>query len=178
MSNKPYILILTLIALLIGCTEGDIIELELNFEATPEDCFNTNNFVIYKIDADTNSAISLTFTSTSFEVNQVPAQNADGTFPDQTITLNGQSNVLTYRTFDKSINGETYFCSSVPPANILVTEEFNSRNGVVTISYMQDPANEKIFTRTVTLSNITFSGDDMEIRREFYDFGSYQITIP
>ncbi len=157
--------------LLIGCSEGDVITTDVNFVATPEDCFNENDFVIYKIDTEANQAISLNFTSTSFELNRVPAENAS-----EEITLNGTSNVLIYRKFDSQITGEEYFCSSIPPANVLVTQELISANGVATISYT--PINENTFTRTITLSNITFIGPGIEIREEEFEFGSYEITTP
>ncbi len=160
-----------IIVLAIGCSEGDVIDTDVNFIAIPEDCFNGNDFVIYKINTDGNQAISLNFTSSTFEVNRVPAENAS-----ETITLNGTSNVLIYRKFDSQINGDEYFCSSIPPGNVLVTQELISASGTATISYT--PINENTFTRTVTLSNITFKGTDIEIRQEIFDFGSYEITTP
>lgn len=160
------------IFILNSCSEGDIINTEFNFTATPEDCFNGDNFVIYKIDPDANRVISLNFTSTTFEVNQVPD---DG--ESETITLNGTTNVLTYRKFDSPINGDEYFCSSVPPGNISVTEELVSSSGTASISYSTVDGQT---VRNVTLSNITFKGTGVEIRQELFDLGSYvvEVTVP
>ncbi|GAA4272340.1 hypothetical protein U6A24_20840 [Aquimarina gracilis] len=168
--NRPFGLF-AIIILFMSCSEGDIIETDINFTATPEDCFNGNDFVIYKIDTDTNRSISLNFTSSSFEVNQVPAENAS-----ETITLNGTSNVLIYRQFDSAINGEEYFCASIPPSGIIVTEELISENGTATISYT--PISGNTFTRTIVVSNVTFKGPGIEIREEVFEFGSYEITTP
>ncbi len=167
--NRFFLFFISVI-FLSSCSEGDIINTEFNFTATPQDCFNVNNFVIYKIDTDINRAISLNFTSTTFEVDQVLA---DG--ESETIDLNGTTNVLTYRKFDSAINGEEYFCSSVPPGDILVTEELVSSSGTATISYSTVDGQT---IRNVVLSNITFKGTGIEIRQEVFELGSYVIEVP
>jgi len=169
---KKILLFFPCIIFFASCSEGDIIDTSVNFEATPEDCFNEDNFVIYKIDSDGKTAISLNFTSATFETNRVPENNEE----EEIILLNGNSNILTYRMFDQPIAGDTYFCSNIPPANIMVIQELIANSGTATITYTPDPTNQNVFTRTITLTNVTFVGPEIEIREQVYDFGSYQIT--
>ncbi len=170
MKKIIYLFVLTLI--IISCSEGDIIEDDINFTAVLEDCSNANDFVFFKIDSEKNQALSLNFTSTSFELNELPDNNTE------TITLNGTTNTLIYRKFDAQINGEEYFCSSIPPSNVLVTRELISASGAATITYERISGTTNTYTRTITLSDITFKGVDIEIRQELFMFGEEEVTIP
>ncbi|SHI49941.1 hypothetical protein [Aquimarina spongiae] len=166
--------ILTAVIFILGCSEGDVIEDNFDFTASVENCSNGDDFVFFKIDPSINQALSLSFTSTTFELNTVPT---DLTF---SITLNSTSNVLVYRQFDNSIDGNTYFCSSVPPGNIQVTQELISSNGTATITYteLSQTDTDITYTRSIVLENITLIGTEIEVRQERINFGSDEITIP
>ncbi len=159
--------------LLIGCSEGDIINDDFSFTATLENCSNGDDFVFFKIDSTIDQAFSLGFTSTTFELNTVP-ETLTSTF-----ALNGTTSVLVYRKFDTTIDGQAYFCTSVPPGNILVTRELTASNGTVTINYVEisQTATEITYTRSITITNVTLLGEDIEVRQEVIEFGADEITI-
>ncbi|WP_282090279.1 hypothetical protein [Aquimarina algiphila] len=174
--NKVFFLII--FTLLISCSEGDIIENDIsNFTAPLENCSNQSNdtFVFFKTDSEINQSISLSFTSTVFELNTIP-DNEELTL---TITLDGTANVLIYRQFDTAINGSEYFCSSVPPGDITVTQELISSNGNAEIKYtlLSETMTEATYTRSFTLNDITLEGPDIAIRQEVLEFGNDEITI-
>ncbi|MBQ0735484.1 hypothetical protein [Aquimarina celericrescens] len=166
---KKFFFLLIIITVVVSCSEGDVVEDDVNFDGALQDCSNGNNFVIFKINDEGNQAISLNFSSTNFELNSAPADNVS-----QTLELNANNNLI-YRQFDTPINGDEYFCASIPPGNIMVTRELISANGTATISYSTEG---NVTTRTITLSNITFLGTGVEIRQEVFNLGSYDITSP
>ncbi len=174
--NKVFFLIV--IILLIGCSEGDIIENDIgNFTAPIKNCSNqTNNtFVFFKTDSEINQSLSLSFTSTVFELNTIP----DNEELALTIALDGNANALIYRKFDNAINDTEYFCSSVPPSGIIVSQELTSSNGNAEIKYLlqSETTTEATYTRIITLNDITLEGSNIAIRQEVLEFGQDEITI-
>ena len=165
-----------LVLIIYSCTEGDVIENNINFTAQLESCDNPNEntFVFYKIDSGTNQGLSLQFSSTSFELNTIPN---DLLF---SIALNTSNNLLIYRQFDTSVVGSEYFCASVPPSGIGVAQELIANDGDVEIVYeiISDTTTETVYSRTITINNVTLEGNDIAIRQEVLDFGSDEITIP
>ncbi|WP_299254616.1 hypothetical protein [uncultured Aquimarina sp.] len=170
-------------SLLISCSEGDLITLSVDFDEDLQNCANENDntFVFFVIDQDINRSLSVNFTDTSFEIN--PLVLADISLDEPTIiTLNTTNNQLLYREFNTPINGEEYFCSSIPISNINVTLELISTNGTAEISYeaadnQPDPT-QTIYTRTVILRDVTLEGDDIAIRKQILELGSDSIIIP
>lgn len=173
--NKCFFSILISI-LIASCSEGDIIENDItNFDAPLENCanLNENTFVFFKVDNTINSAISINFSSTTFNIN--PKTSDISTTEPTTIALNADTNQLIYREFSSAISGSDYFCSIVPPNNTTVTKELISSNGTLEISYteVEPTANtQKRFTRTLTILNSTLEGDGITIRNEILALGS------
>ncbi len=167
---------LIIFALLItGCSEGDVIENDIDFSASLENCsnLNENTFVFYKIDNTSNQSLSLGFTSTTFELDTVPEDLSI------TIPLNETTNTLFYRQFGSAISGADYFCASVPPSGITVTQELIGSDGSIEITYSIDSTTdtETIYNRAIVLKNVTIIGEDIVIRQEVLEFGTDKITI-
>ncbi len=171
--KKTLFLIITMSLLILSCSEGDVIEDNFSFSGTLENCSTGDDFVFYKVDSEINQALSLNFTNTTFELNTVPEEL---TF---TITLNSSTNNLIYRQFDSAIDGNSYFCSSVPPGNILVTQELISTNGTATITYvvLSETTTDITYTRTITLTNITLEGNGIAVRKELIELGADELTV-
>jgi len=173
---------LFLFVTIISCSEGDIIETSFRFEGELQSCGNenTNTFVFFILDQEINRSLSVNFTSTSFEIEPTVVGDISLTEPT-TITLNTSSNQFLYREFDTEVNGDEYFCNSIPPNNINVSLELISSNGTAEISYavIDDESNpaETIYSRTVTLKNITLEGNGIAIREELLVLGSDSIKI-
>lgn len=181
MIKKIAVLVLALV--FIGCSEGDILEIPLDIFNDDElqNCSNENDntFVFFVIDEDANSSLSVNFTDSNFEIE--PAAVADISVDEPTvITLNTTTNQLLYREFDTTINGDDYFCNSIPVSNINVTQELISSNGTVEISYVlqNTTATETIYERTVTLNDVTLEGNGIAIRRELLVLGTDSVIIP
>lgn len=158
----------------IGCSEGDIITDDVDFTADLENCFNENDFVFYKIDSAENRSMSLSFTSTSFDINPATAPT------DTTVITLSSSNSLIYREFNSEIDGDTYFCSSIPPSDTNIVNELLATDGTAEIIYtlkdVSDPMSE-IYIRTIVLKNITLIGDGVALRREFLTLGTEEIDF-
>lgn len=173
--NRVFYLLM-LILFISSCSEGDIIDTNVNFTASLEKCSNLDEdtFVFYKIDTNVNQTLSLGFTSTTFELDTVPEELST------TITLNETSNTLFYRKFASAINGDDYFCSSVPPSGITVIEELTATDGTAEITYTVESMTDTqiLYNRVITLKNITLVGKDIILRREVLDLGTDQITVP
>ncbi|MBW1296791.1 hypothetical protein [Aquimarina litoralis] len=180
MVKRIYISLITLI--IISCSEGDILEIPLDiFDESLQNCANEsdNTFVFFVIDEDTNTSLSVNFTDTNFEINPMTVE--DITLDEPTvITLNTSTNQLLYREFNTAINGDEYFCNSVPVSDINVTQELISSNGTVEISYVlqNTTATATIYERTLTLKDITLEGNGIAIRRELLVLGTDTVEIP
>ncbi|WP_108803021.1 hypothetical protein [Aquimarina sp. Aq107] len=167
--------------LLIGCSEGDLIEVSVDdLTGDLENCSNENDntFVFFVVDQDINRSLSLNFTDTSFELN--PTTVSEISLDEATvITLNTTNNQFIYREFDTSIDGDEYFCSSIPVSGITVTQELISSNGTAEISYeeLTTSATETTYSRTVTLKDITLEGNGIAIRKQSLVLGLDNITI-
>ena len=172
------------ILLITACSEGDIINITIDFEAELQNCSNENDntFVFFKNDdLEINKALSVNFTDNSFIIN--PETIADISLDEPTIiTLNSTTNQFIYREFDASINDINYFCNSIPISDIMVTEELISTNGTAEISYeiLDNTTNpeETVYSRTVTLRDITLVGGGIEFIQEVLVLGTDNITIP
>ncbi|WP_152537347.1 hypothetical protein [Aquimarina pacifica] len=174
MMNKFYLYALVFF-FFSGCSEGDIIETEVNFEASLENCANLTDqaYVFYKIEDTGNKSLSVSFTSTTFEI----SPNVDDISTDEstTVTLNSTDNLLIFREYESAISGPDYFCNSVPPSGISIIDELISTEGTVNISYeaLEATSNtQERYTRTVTVENATLQGDDIAIRKEYILLGS------
>lgn len=165
-----------------SCSEGDILEIPLEIFSDDElqNCSNENDnaFVFFAIDGNTNRSLSVNFTDSNFEIE--PATVADVSVDEPiVITLNTTNNQLLYREFDTTINGDDYFCNSVPISNVNVTQELISSNGTAEISYVlqNTTATETIYERTITLKDVTLEGNGIGIRRELLVLGTDTVTI-
>lgn len=111
--------ILSIISLtLFSCDDGDIIDVELDFNDTFSSCEETDA-VLYKTKNEPSESLSIIISN--FSINDVFEVGEDNTF---SVTKSG---VLNYRTYSNaSINGNDLFCNLVPPSNILITNDFSS----------------------------------------------------
>ena len=166
--NLALVLISTLIS---SCSEGDLFDGDINFEANLEKCSNNTDFVFYKI--DDNKSLSVNFTSTTFNINAADENQI------VSIALNSTTNLLSYRVFDNPIDGSAYFCSSIPPNGINVIDELTSISGTVEITYSQIAIGdtETTYSRTITLRDITLTGPGRAIRKEILILGSDEVVV-
>lgn len=178
MKSIIHLLFFIVAIFLVSCSEGDIIEDRIisDFETinTLRSCENDsqNNFVYYKIKDNNTEALVFNFNSSAFS--ETPSTIAEEPI---VINLNGTTNSLFYRRLNATID-DTYFCASIPPANITVSEELISESGTAEITVtLEETATEKIYTTTIKLLDITLEGEGKSIRQEFLEFGSKQVVV-
>jgi len=113
---------------LIACDDGDILVTEFEFDDAPiELCSGAkeNEFVVFKTNRANNEAISFRFFTDSFSTTQVTKKAI-------LIPVDSLTNILVYRQFNIPVDNN-YFCGTVPPGNIFVTEEIISIKGTAEI---------------------------------------------
>ncbi|MEW7292779.1 hypothetical protein [Aquimarina sp. 2304DJ70-9] len=121
---KKLLYFLFSLVILSSCDDGDILITSFEFDDVDLQLCNgakQNEFVFFKINQTINEAISYNFISETFS----------DTIASDTplfIELNNETNNLIYRQFNIGITAD-YYCSNIPPSNILITEELIGASG-------------------------------------------------
>lgn len=181
---KKYLAVLFLFLALASCDDGDIIVTNFDFDSDSnlELCKVGSSNIMYIVNTDPDESISFNFSDKDF----------DGTYEEdiesktKTVNLNS-SNKLIYRSYDSSLEGNSYFCSGVPPKDPKITQEYQSKNGG-TIDITTTLINQEIDTTASTLiktyktyavaHNVTLKKADgkEEIVKEILRLGSLKRT--
>ncbi|MEW7292778.1 hypothetical protein [Aquimarina sp. 2304DJ70-9] len=163
---------------------SDIIDADVSIDFTgelqicPETV--TDTFTLYTLNAEANKAITLDFTSTTFEITPLAGNISEDQI--ETIELSTASNQLVYREFDTSIpeaDTAESLCNNNLPGSISVTRELTSNTGSIEISYQElDPVdNKRRFRRTYTMKNIALEGSGNPVQIETLVLGTEEISI-
>ena len=135
---KKNFLLFILSFFLITCDDGDIIVIEFDFDDTFEVC---KNLVFYNIKDNPAEAFSLLLTSDpnydSIEEILAYELSSDNVYAsivtsEKIFQFNGTTNRFNYRTFN-TISGD-YFCSDIPPSDIVLISDDESTSGTATIT--------------------------------------------
>lgn len=127
--RKLIFALLTLsITSLFSCSDGDIIEVKLDFSndfsALP--C-GTSDLVFYKTKNDPSESLSVVVKSLTLD------QILGFTGKDTLITKTG--NVFNYRTYSNiTISGNNLFCNNIPPSDIIIVNDYESSSTTAIIS--------------------------------------------
>lgn len=137
--------------LLFTCDDGDIIDVELDFDDTFEAC---GELVFFKTKSDPPESLSIFLTSPTLVTNQplrledflTYSFDADDTdminpiieHPEVTFEINGSANRFNYRTYN--IEPLNFFCEDVAPSNIQILTDYESTDGqvIITTSIIED----------------------------------------
>ena len=116
---RNLLFILSAISLiLISCDDGDVIDVELDFEDTFSSCEETD-LVLYKTKSDPSESLSVLISD--FSIDDVFVVGDDNTFSTT------ESGAFNYRTYsDESISGDDLFCNLVPASDITITQDYSS----------------------------------------------------
>lgn len=112
--------------LLSSCDDGNVIVTDFNFDSDSQlnRCQNGSSQVFYIVNTNPDETISFSFSDDDFD------GTYEGLIGPQTETIDlSESNKLVYRTYNGKINGNSYFCSGIPPSKPEVTDEYISVNG-------------------------------------------------
>ena len=146
------------IVLLTACSDGDVIDIQLDFEKELKLCeiqtafqgaSPTSSFLFYDTKEDPYESLTLLIPrTTSTEVLFNPETSGD----TQSLTINGSSVQFHYRSYNGDPND--LICATIPPAGIAVTQNYESNSGTVQFtSTFQDDDNDGVPTA------LEFDGD-------------------
>jgi len=124
--KRIFIFVLTI--LLLACDDGDITSINLDFEDafTALEC--NGNLILFKTKSDPAESLTIVLGGQTMA-------NLQNISESQDFTIDGNSNRFNYRTYQNaSINGAEVFCSSIPPASIVITSDDESTAGTITIT--------------------------------------------
>ncbi|WP_133758283.1 hypothetical protein [Gelidibacter sediminis] len=126
MQKLVYLLGLCLV--LSACDDGDIIEVELDFDKQLSICeLNPEVFFLYDTKTDPSESLSLIFpnNSTTRQIFNPETNNYTSTFE-----INGTSTKFNYRTYDGK--PENLICNLLPDASTNILKDYAASSGTVT----------------------------------------------
>lgn len=127
---------MSLCLLVSACDDGDVIDVELDFDKTLSLCdLSPGNYFLYDVKKNPSESLSLIFpkNSTTDLIFNPPENNYQ-----TTLTLNGSSTKFNYRTYDGDPNN--LICSLLPDATTRILKDHAVNAGTVTIltTYIDD----------------------------------------
>ncbi|WP_157491883.1 hypothetical protein [Gelidibacter mesophilus] len=127
---------LCLCLLVSACDDGDIIEVELDFDRTLEICnLDPTVYFLFDTKTDPSESLSLIFpnNSTTSLIFNPPTNNYEST-----LTINGTNTKFNYRTYDG--NPTNLICNLLPDANTNILNDYAATSGTVYVitTYVDD----------------------------------------
>ncbi|MFD1615122.1 hypothetical protein [Gelatiniphilus marinus] len=119
--RKLFFALITLsFACLFSCNDGEIIDVELDFE---NDFFakpcGTSDLIFYKTKNDPSESLSVVIKSLTLDEIL--------TFEGSETLITKTGNAFNYRTYsNEKINGNDLFCNDIPPSDIIITNNYDS----------------------------------------------------
>lgn len=132
---RKFLLFTFFILLSFGCNDGDIIDVEFNFNDDFEysEC---GQFIFYKINETGNESLALSLSGIVeddlFAFDEILTNDQDTIIIERSI--DETSNRFNYRTYSGEVNGSDLFCNPIPPSDINVISEEESPSGTVVIT--------------------------------------------
>jgi len=179
---RNFCLLVFISVFFLGCDDGDIITVDLEFGDTFQAC---GDLVFYKTKSDPNESLSLQITSPSTDLEdfvEVTIENNIATLVENTMTFDlNDSNTFNYRTY--SADPANFFCEDVPPSNIEITSDQESTTGTATftITLEEDdndgiPAEDEDLNGDGDLTNDDTDGDGIPNYLDADDDGDNVLT--
>lgn len=148
---RPLLLLLFCYTTLLSCDDGDVLNVQLDFDKILSRCGDSgsSNYILYDTKDDPFESLTLLFPNNA----QVEAiyypENSGST---ETMTINGNSVRFIYRTYSGDPNN--YICEDIPDANVSVIENYEAQSGTANfISTFEDDDNDGVPTA------LEFDGD-------------------
>lgn len=179
---RKLILVFIFLVSLTTCDDGDILDVEIDFE---EDTFLTcGDLVFYKTKIDPPQSLSLQITSPATTLEDLIETDSDGNLliTEETFTISSTGNTFHYRSYND--NPENYFCNDIPPSNVQITSDEQSTSGtaIVSISLIEDdndgvPAEMEDINGNGDLTDDDTDGDGLPNYLDEDDDGDNVLTI-
>jgi len=136
---------------LFSCSDGDIIDVELDFDGdfSAKPC-STSDLVFYKTKSDPSESLSVVIKSLTL---------------DQILSFKGADTLITksnstfnYRTYSNDkITGNDLFCNDIPPSDIIITNDYESSCKAEIMATLTEDDNDGI---PAALEDENLDGDD------------------
>jgi hypothetical protein len=167
---KKLIVLVASIFMLQACDDGDITLESFNFDTVNiQKCSNNN--LIFKING--NELLLLNIPESSF----LNEETLDGSPRIINISSNNQ---IIYRIYSGNISS-TSICSTIPPANPVVENEWITIGGSIEIItdalYATDGVTITGYTHNIKFKNVNFSGSTNSFSFTEYNFGNYETDL-
>ena len=112
---------------LFSCSDGDIIDVELDFDNSFNACEGVTDLVFYKTKNDPSESLSVVIKSLTLD--QILG------FKGTDTTITKLNNAFNYRTYSNAtISGNDLFCNDIPPSDIIIVNDYESSSTTAIIS--------------------------------------------
>ena len=161
--------------LLLSCDDGDVIDVQLDFDKNLTICGDplTTNYILYDTRNDPFESLTILFP------NNAQAQtifNPEISGSMETMTINASTVRFIYRTYTGDPND--YICQDIPDANISVNENYEAQSGTVNFisTFEDDDSVPNATTRTIRV-NVTLEDIDLTIlATDSFELGTYETS--
>jgi len=148
---RPLLLLLFCCTTLLSCNDGDVLNIQLDFDKNLTLCGDSgsSNYILYDTKNDPFESLTLLFPNNAQVETIFNPENSGNT---ETMTINGNSVSFIYRTYTGDPNN--YICEDIPDANVSVIENYEAQSGTANfISTFEDDDNDGVPTA------LEFDGD-------------------
>lgn len=148
---RPLLLILFCCTTLLSCNDGDVLNIQLDFDKNLTLCGDSgsSNYILYDTKDDPFESLTLLFPNNA-QVETI--FNPENSGSAETMSINGSSVSFIYRTYTGDPNN--YICEDIPDANVSVIENYEAESGIANfISTFDDDDNDGVPTA------LEFDGD-------------------
>lgn len=148
---RPLLLILFCCTTLLSCNDGDVLNIQLDFDKNLTLCGDSgsSNYILYDTKDDPFESLTLLFPNNA-QVETI--FNPENSGSAETMNINGSSVSFIYRTYTGDPNN--YICEDIPDANVSVIENYEAESGIANfISTFDDDDNDGVPTA------LEFDGD-------------------
>ncbi len=152
-----------------SCHDGDIIDINLEFDEELELCANGLNYVVYDLKEDPYETLTLFIESTTTNdliFNPTTAPHSGS------LNINGSSVRFNYRTYNDNPIGEL-LCVDIPSSKVDIIEDYEAQGG--TVDFVSDY--EVIDGVTYLTVEFTLNDLDLDILNSTTEFlGIYRVA--
>ncbi|MCL9771181.1 hypothetical protein NAT47_12230 [Flavobacterium sp. HXWNR69] len=163
---KKLLVLVASVFMLQACDDGDITLESFNFN--PDNVDNcTNNNLVFNINR--NEILILNLEPSSFINEPTPVGSP------RVVNVNSNNQII-YRIYSSNVNSSS-ICSTIPPANPVVQNEWNATGGTIEIItnavYATNGTTITGYTHNIKFKNVNFSGSANSFSFTEYNFGNY-----
>ncbi|MBD0822893.1 hypothetical protein [Aestuariibaculum marinum] len=113
-----------------ACDDGDVLDVEFDFDDEFSVCTGTNGLVFYKTKNDPSESLSVRISEIN-SLSEILAVGDDNIFAD-TLSLSA-TNTFNYRTYSNTSLPSDLFCNDIPNSEVRILEDYEATSGYVII---------------------------------------------